>query len=324
MVGSPVVPDWLRALTRRYPRWAWPVTSPQPLGNAGGRSGAVLWKWGAESGELLLRGWPLGVASTRVRAIHAWLGALGHCSFVPRPIAGDRGETWQELDGRVWQLEPWMKGVTRPAAEWDLPHVVVAFRALRQVHDGLGESGPVSSSPAVRQRLAEIRGLLGGGIEQLRAAVGEAPGPEAETARDWLRAAPARLMAAEARLAPLERFPVRLRPCLRDCRVEHFLFEGERLGGLVDYGAMDLDTPWVDLARLFVDLDDRLQRQLALEAYGRADAGLQLLEPLRLAAEVLIGAHWIRWAFVERRRFETGAVLAGLRYGRERLLSALG
>ncbi|MCL6551693.1 MAG: DUF1553 domain-containing protein [Firmicutes bacterium] len=57
---------------------------------------------------------------------------------------------------------------------------------------------------------------------------------------------------------------------------------GERLGGLVDYGAMDLDTPWVDLARLFVDLDDRLQRQLDPDNIWLARQG-----QIRLDAETI-------------------------------------
>ena len=48
-----------------------------------------------------------------------------------------------------------------------------------------------------------------------------------------------------------------LQPCLRDARPEHFLFDGDQLSGLVDFGAMAVDSVVGDLARLIGEwLDD--------------------------------------------------------------------
>src|SRR5262249_8929486 len=47
-----------------------------------------------------------------------------------------------------------------------------------------------------------------------------------------------------------------LQPCLCDVWHDHLLFEGDRLTGLVDYGAVKLDHVAVDLARLLGSLLD--------------------------------------------------------------------
>src|SRR5262249_10231343 len=106
-------------------------------------------------------------------------------------------------------------------------------------------------SPGLRARTEEIDGLLGGGFTTLeRAILTSGSDPCAGPARQWLslarQAAPATL-ASLRRLAPSE---VALQPRPRDARPDHFLFEGERVTGLVDFGAMAIESVAADLARL--------------------------------------------------------------------------
>jgi Ser/Thr protein kinase RdoA (MazF antagonist) len=119
---------------------------------------------------------------------------------------------------------------------------------------------------------------------------------------------------------------VSLQPCLRDARPEHFLFEGDRLSGLVDFGAMGVDCVAGDLARLMTEwLDgDSEARAEALNAYERvhtletAEAGL--IEAFEKSSALLIGEHWIRWHYLEDRRFDDPrAVPQGIARGLERL-----
>ena len=117
-----------------------------------------------------------------------------------------------------------------------------------------------------------------------------------------------------------------LQPCLRDARAEHFLFEGEQLTGLVDFGAMGVDSVAGDLARLigeWLDGDTRARGD-ALEAYERVrplePAEIILIGVFETSADLLIGERWVRWHYVEGRRFDDPqAVSKGLARGLKRL-----
>ncbi len=116
---------------------------------------------------------------------------------------------------------------------------------------------------------------------------------------------------------------VPLQPCLRDARAEHFLFEGDRVTGLVDFGAMGIDSVAGDLARLIGDwLDgDPAARAEALDAYERVRpldaAETALIVAFESSSALLIGEHWIRWHYLEDRQFDdphatTRGILRGL------------
>jgi homoserine kinase type II len=123
------------------------------------------------------------------------------------------------------------------------------------------------------------------------------------------------LRAAAGRITPLQ-------PCLRDARPDHFLFEGERLSGLVDFGAMGVDCVAGDLARLMGEWleGDLTARAEALAAYERVRpleaVETDLIGAFESATALLIGEHWIRWHYVEGRRFnDPQAVSQGISRG---------
>jgi homoserine kinase type II len=116
-----------------------------------------------------------------------------------------------------------------------------------------------------------------------------------------------------------------LQPCLRDARPEHLLFEDERVTGLVDFGAMAIETVAADLARLLAEWvgADRSARADALDAYSVVrpldDAESDLLKVFEDSADLIGGGHWVRWHFVEGRVFgHPEAVLRGLERGADR------
>jgi homoserine kinase type II len=152
--------------------------------------------------------------------------------------------------------------------------------------------------------------------------------PHCAAARRWLALA----RSSGPRLVePLRRASGRdvpLQPCLRDARPEHLLFSGDRVTGLIDFGAMAIENVAADLARLLGDWvgPDTSVRAEALDAY----TAVRPLETVEIAmldvfedSSALLGAgHWVRWHFLEGRTFPgTSPVAGGIERGLKRLAS---
>ncbi len=320
-----------RAVLDRYPGPSWPTSAPRPLGNAGGLSGARLWRYRSAAGDLVLRLWPVdGPGPSSLARVHAWLAEAAALGFVAAPIPATDGRTLVSEGGRSWEVAPWMAGeadLARPPAP---ARLVAAFAGLAAFHARLAEHRTVGPSPGLAARAREIEGLLRGEFDAIARAIAADPAdPHAVLARPWLDRARA---LAPGLLEPLRLAaarPLPLQPCLRDARPDHFLFVGDRLTGLVDFGAMGRETVAADLARLLAEAvgPGREPRLSALAAYeqGRPLTVPELAAiPLFERANALLGAgRWARWHFLERRVFDDpGAVLAGLRRGLRRLEEA--
>lgn len=313
-------------LLRHYPPWCRPLSAPEPLGNAGGASGARLWRFASARGTLVARAWPSGsIDDRRLATIHGWLAEARHLGFVPVPIADIHGRTFQGLDGRLWQVEPWMSGSAvrgRPMP----PQLRAGMIALASFHQALARhrrDGP-SPSPGLAARLREIDGLLTGGFEALDRSILSSPAdPLRDPARRWLDLARRLAPSLRESIRPDAGLAVPLQPCVRDLRPDHLLFEGDRLTGLVDFGAMDIESVAADLARLLPDWpgDDRADALSAYASIRPLDEGEpRLTVAFERTADLLLGGHWARWHFIERRVFDDPeAVGRGLRRGLDRL-----
>ena len=134
---------------------------------------------------------------------------------------------------------------------------------------------------------------------------------------------PAALPAFAARVAaalrPWAARPVPLQLCLRDVWHDHVLFTGNRVTGIIDYGAVGIDHPAVDLARLLGDLvgtePERVRRGVGLyhAAGGRADVDAGFV--LALADGGLVGGV-LRW----RDQLAAGVPVGPVGLGRFRTL----
>jgi homoserine kinase type II len=313
----------------RYPASLRPLSPPAPLGNAGGQSGSRLWRFWTGRGPYVVRAWPVdGPPAGRIREIHGWLQQLSGLDFIPVP-EGDRfGETVQLAAGHCWEVSPWMPGASDPARPPRPARLRAAFVALGAFHQALGWHATEGPSPNLRRRLADTEGLVQGGLDTLSAAVAgsAADDPRRGPARHWIdlarTVAPRLVEPLRASAAP----SYRLQPCLRDARPEHFLFEGDRVSGLVDFGAMGLEHVASDLARLLSEWvgSDRPARASALEAYAGVrpldETDSALIALFEASALLLGGGRWIRWHFVEGRPFDDpNAVAQGLERGVDRL-----
>jgi Ser/Thr protein kinase RdoA (MazF antagonist) len=298
----------------RYPSRARPLSSPEPLGGAGGLSGARLWRYPSAQGSLVLRVWPTdGPGREHIERVHRWLFMANDLGFIPVPIRDREGRSIQDHDGRLWEVAPWLNGVadlTQTPAPARLRH---AFAGLAAFHQRLAGERTEGLSMGLRRRFEAINHLIHGGFDQLETAISRHRGLDLasrDVAPLWLRLARTVAPPLREQLRRASSRTVVLQPCLRDARPEHFLFEGDRLNGLVDFGAMAVDSVAGDLARLIGEWldDDAPSYRLALESYERIrplDAvETSLIGEFQSAADLLIGERWIRWHFIEDRGFD--------------------
>jgi homoserine kinase type II len=247
--------------------------------------------------------------------------AAAGCQFVPVPRRFPDGRSFIRLAGHLWELSPWMPGHADYSQHPSQAKLAAALRALATFHRATADpdAGPRRPSPGLQDRWQQLLALsprrlasLAEAVEWASAALGRGAASEqarVAAARRILRCVPVCLELSRKVVAGAVGLTTSLQPCLRDVWHDHVLFQGQTVRGLVDFGAMRVETPVGDIARLLGSLavDDRSAWQLGLEAY-------QMLQPLtpdqhRLlpafdAANItLTGLNWIEWLFVDQRQF---------------------
>jgi homoserine kinase type II len=186
------------------------------------------------------------------------------------------------------------------------------LQAVARLHAAFAETEPPRPgfSLGLQHRLQQLRTINARQFILWRDAVEALPKGEVRAAcGEILAQIPARYEAAERAVAQAALITVPLQPCVRDIWHDHLLLSGNSVTGIVDYGAMRVESRAGDLARLLGSLvrDDRDRWQLALQAYATLnplrDPELQQLEAFDRANVVLSGVNWITWLAVERRDF---------------------
>jgi len=136
------------------------------------------------------------------------------------------------------------------------------MRALATFHNatatfsafGVGrqtESTPINPESAVHRHLARLRDLTPRALADLAHAIRDDIWPELlPLARQFLAALPHAIPRALGQLEPLAHTALPLQPCVRDIWHDHVLFTGNEVTGLMDFGALAVDTPATDIARL--------------------------------------------------------------------------
>jgi homoserine kinase type II len=320
--------DSLLPVLARYPRQAQPLHFAEALGAFGGHSGALLWRYESSMGPIAARAWPVNVQSPEhVLTIHQWLAEAGDLGFLPVPIAALDGQTVQRCHGRLWELAPWLEGQPERKCPPDAQRVQAAFQALARLHRRLAGHATVGRSPGLANCILELEELAARGYQALESALHRAPGSELRVAGfRWLALARATAPRLLPELHDAARLAVPLQPCLRDARPDHFLFLGNEVSGLVDFGAMGVESVAADLARLAGEWisDNQSLRALAFAAYEVIrpldPSESALMAAFEAAADLLIAGHWLRWHFLEHRRFDDPmAVPQGVARGLGRL-----
>ncbi len=298
------------------------------LATAGGFSGAQFWRITAPRGELCLRRWPTEHPNRRrLLQIHHVLRHVYQQGFllVPVPVHTLAGLTFVEQEGALYELTPWLPGVAdfdeRPTEKRLRAAMTAAARFHIAASSVAGFERKSGYSPAIVERRSQVTELRGGGIRRIAAAV--SPGinaPLEPLAWEVLSLVPPLLAKIDDELRESETTPLALQPSIRDLRSEHFLFEGEQVSGIVDFGSMRVETPVGDIARALGSLvgDDVARRRIGLQAYETErplTAGERAILPAFDHSEVVFSAvNWLDWIYCQRRQFDDPqAVLSRIR-----------
>jgi Ser/Thr protein kinase RdoA (MazF antagonist) len=320
----------LQTVLARYPAGFRPSSEPEPLGNAGGLSGSRLWRFAAGARTLVARAWPVdGPPRPVLERTHLWLVEAERLGFVPTPIPSSDGRTIVEEGGRLWELSSWMDGSADLGSPPKRAHVRSGFAGLAAFHGALARYRTEGVSPGIAGRLGEVQAWQAQGFTRLERILDDTPpDPANRSARRWLKLARKVAPRVRAQLVEGSRIEEGLQPCLRDARPDHFLFKGDRLTGLVDFGAMGIDSVAADLARLMSEWlgDDRIERDSAMDAYSKIRPlqarELALIPIFEASSALLSGGRWASWRFLEGKVFDDpDAVIRGLQKGADRLAS---
>jgi Ser/Thr protein kinase RdoA (MazF antagonist) len=319
------------------------VTQIEPLGGAGGFSGAAFWRIQADQQQFCLRRWPREHPDrARLHLIHSALlrAAQSGIDWIASPISSRQQKSFVEADGYFWELTCWKSGV---ADYWLRPNdtkLTDAAVKLAELHQAFDQATSASDQPAkqppksLNKRLGILSHWMTGGARQLLQAIRVSDDRQLDIYRqDQLAEQIVELFLEHAppirtELEQTARLAVPAQICVRDIWHDHLLFTGDELTGVVDFGALDYDVIAADIARLFGSLfaDDFSCWLKAIDAYQtRRRLGLDLLRLISSfdrSSTLLSGMNWLQWLFVDRRRFsDSAAVVQRLKKIRQRMLN---
>ncbi|WP_254512106.1 phosphotransferase enzyme family protein [Anatilimnocola floriformis] len=287
-----------------------------------GFSGARIWKVVASDPRFLaplcLKRWPDDhPPPARLPWIHQVLLQARErgISFVPQPYFTRGGQSSCEWNSATWELMTWLPGEVETAPQPSPQRITAAFRALAAFHQATADvhqsSGNANQpAPAIADRLARWRDLTGGGSEQIQQACQRRSIPALDDlAALWLARHAKLPVSLTSRLFDAAKLTLPLQPAIRDLWRDHVLFDGDNVAGFIDFGAMRIDTPLTDIARLLGSLagDDPALRQIAIDTYSAANplsaADRDVIDLLDHTGAILAGWNWLEWLYVDGRQF---------------------
>ena len=279
----------------------------------GGFSGALVWRLECASQQWAVRCWPTSYRADRLAWIQSILLGLPATLPVPKPSLSSSGQAFISHDGLLWTVETWMLGV---ADFWTNPtdqKLQAAMQVLAEFHrvTSRWSDGP-HLIPAVQERIEALQFHSDSLATYEKVLIGE-PNQFASPLRKLLSAARDGLPRWQAELQHVATSESLLIPCIRDVWHDHILFTADQVTGLIDFGAMRMDSVAVDITRLVGSMagDDRRLRALAVDAYiasnPLAQADLRLIDLIDGSSQVIAGLNWVRWLSVENRTFPNPA-----------------
>lgn len=290
--------------------------------DSGGFSGSRIWQLDTARGLLCLKRWPPEYPDAeRLQFIHSVLAKVDAAGFrkIALPIADLRGATIVEFDDHRWELTRWLPGeadqADRPQLSSSPSRIEAAATALAEFHQAAthgNRTQPFAAAPGILTRTAQVKGLLAGELDGLSLHIerNKLSWPKlAMLSQPLLERVRTAAPQVYSEMADLAEVKVPIQPCIRDIHRDHVLFTGDSVTGIIDFGAMKLDSVAGDLARLLgsMAIDDESLWHTGLAAYevvrSLSKDETRLIRAYDRSAVLLSGLHWLRWIFAEDRRF---------------------
>ncbi len=309
--------DDISSVLAHYPALA-DVQRVEPLGGAGGFSGALFWKVETEDDAFCVRRWPQEHPNReRLEFIQAVLWHVHQEAFylVPLPLETESGGGYVRYAEHFWEAAPWMPGRADYHQTPTVEKLSSALTGLAEFHVAASSfpvaQGRPAPSPGLAQRFRLAADLRGGMLLQLREAMKQTAWPELDRrAARVMELIPRALAAIDQALLQCLDTSVSLQPCIRDIWHDHVLFLDGQLSGIVDFGAMRVDNVAADIARLLGSLvgDEREGWMAGLAAYESvrpiSEPESRLIKAFDRSNVALSLVNWLRWVYFDRREFE--------------------
>lgn len=291
------------------------VSAVTDLGNAGGFSGTRLWKVASQHNVYALRRWPtVHPDKERLAFIHAVQDHFVCSSIKPVPqlLRSKHGETILWHNGALWEISTWVPGTPTFHRNPNARKLKSAMELLADLHLAaieLHSWARVGTCPAIRQRVEMLDEYDAPKLLQLRSRIDDSYPQLTELSLRIIESAIRLRPACQQQLQSVVNRSTTLFPCIKDVWHDHLLFTDDMVTGIVDFGAMQIDSPAGDIARLLGSLvaDDMSSWHYAIDVY-RSQRPLTEVESLMVSAldwanVVYSGINWIRWLYVDRRTF---------------------
>ena len=288
------------------------------LGAAGGFSGAQIWQVETIEETYCLRRWPKEHPTVEHLCwIHQ---VLTHCATngapqVELPLKSTEGDTWVKHDGHLWQLSQWIEGSSNFSDDPNDERLSNAIQCLAKFHLGAAQVNlDFRTSDNVQKRI-ELLANAAKTIEQVNASAVTSSNVLHDFRTLVSENAASHCACLLAQLKPLGDSVLPIQPVIRDIWHDHLFFVGNEVSGIVDFGAMEMDTVCLDLSRmlgsLIGDNDERWKQAIAEYSAIRAltDPERNLIQLLDQSGVWLGCLNWLKWIFVEGRVFEDSAAV---------------
>ncbi len=314
MVDDPHIPPEIRR------RLLVPLGVCKTNRTTGGLSGARVWRCQSDiHGNLCLRQWPnQHPTPERLLCIHQLLDKAKNSglAFIPSVLRDANGNSFWLIDEQLWELTQWLPGSANYLQQPNAKKRTAALAALAETHAAWSDIGLTMS--ARPQGVCERLTMLAEYLQRLEALNSHRFHPHEPLVHELavgtvesLKRYGSDLMNALERLTT-HRFHTQW--VIRDIWSDHLLYCDDRLTGIVDFGAVRIDDPTLDLARMLGSIEpfDPSVRHQAVEQYNflRQELGSvgtipwPRVQTIDHSSTLLTCLQWWKWIVIEQRTFD--------------------